>query len=206
MTSSPRKDRLWIIGGTVVAIVLAAVGYFALVAPQNSKTHDRQAETEDVLLQINKLNSKLAQLRKDNEKLDEEKAKLADRKLALPSESGVSDYLRSLETLGAQTGVKVQTLSISEAAPVSGTTARSVPLTMLLAGPIAKVQDFIDRTLQDQPRAVLITSVDLVPTEAEGKLSNEVTATISAQMFVTGGSAAPAASAPAAGQAAKGSD
>jgi Tfp pilus assembly protein PilO len=207
MSTDGRKDRFWIAGGCLVALVLALAGYFLLIGPQRSTTGERDTQAADARAEIPVLKKKLADLRKDNEKLDQYKTQLDKDRAALPENAGVPEYLRLMQTLGAQTGVSVDNVTLGAPSRVTSPAGvYSVPVTLLITGTAVEVDVFLAGLQQVQPRAVLVTNVDVAPVDSDVDLSiGEVTATLTTQFFVTG-EAAPVAPAPTAGTAAKGTD
>jgi len=202
-----RKDRLWIVGGCLVAVVLAVAGWFLLIGPQRSITGERDTQAADARAEIPVLKKKLADLKKDNEKLEQYKLDLEKNKAALPESASIPEYLRLMQSLGAQAGVDVDTVTIGTPTLVTKPAGvYQIPVTLLVSGRTLSIEVFLGALQQVQPRAVLLTNVDVVPVESEGHLAiGDATATLTAQVFVTGDPAAPA-QAPQADTAAKGTD
>jgi Tfp pilus assembly protein PilO len=207
MSTDGRKDRLWIAGGCLVALVLALAGYFVLIGPQRTTTAERDTQAADARAEIPVLKKKLADLRKDNERLPEYKDDLERLKAALPETVGVPEYLRLMQDMGARTGVAVDNVTLGSPTLIQEPAGvYSIPVTLLIAGSAAQIDVFLAVLQQVQPRAVLVTNLDLAPTESDTDLSSgEVTATLTTQFYVTG-EAPVTRPAPTPGTAAKGTD
>jgi Tfp pilus assembly protein PilO len=191
-------DRLWLAAGVVAAVALAALSWFVLISPQNTETETVEAETTQVNDQATVLRGRIAQLQKDNEKLDLLKAELAAKREALPQSTALSDFLRDLEDTGRQTGVSVTAVN----AGATGTTQAAggefqvLPVTLTVSGGIDGQIAFLDHLRRVQPRAVLIIGANLVPADNSSSLGGAVTMTVSVQIFVAV-QPAPTPSAPA---------
>jgi Tfp pilus assembly protein PilO len=179
-------DRLWLAGGAVVAVALAALSWFFLISPQRGETEAVQAEAAQVNDQATVLRARIAQLQKDNEKLDQLKAELAAKREALPLSTALSDFLRDLDDTGKQTGVSVTAVN----AGASGTTHAAgaefqiLPVTLTVGGSADGQIAFLDHLRRVQPRAVLIIGINLVPADNSSSLTGTVTMTLSVQIFV----------------------
>jgi Tfp pilus assembly protein PilO len=179
-------DRLWAAAGGVVALALAALSYVFLISPQNSETDGLRTEIDQVNDKVVVLQARLAQLRKENEKLGEHQATLAARRQALPTSTALSDFLREMQTAGERSGVSVTTVSAGSAGNTraAGVEIQVLPVTLTVSGGADAQIAFLDQLQQQQPRAVLIIGANLVPSDGSLSLSNGVTMTLSVQIFV----------------------
>ncbi|HVU93562.1 MAG TPA: hypothetical protein VHC23_15110 [Jatrophihabitans sp.] len=187
--SVPRSqaERLWLVGGGTVALLLTVIAYFFFISPQRSETADVRAQVADAKTENTVLQHKLAALREQNKSLARYQQDLAAARRALPSASGVSDFVRSLQVLGAQTQTDVASLSVGQPAPVAaaapaaaatasaasssaapGPAAGSAPrpsavyclaFSAQVTGSPADLNRFLDQLQRVQPRAVLITAI-----------------------------------------------
>lgn len=138
------KERLWLTGGALIAILLLVLGYFLLISPQRDKTSTVNSEIGTVRTQNLSLQQRINNLTAQNKELDKYRADLVDLKLALPSTSGLPDFLRTLQSIGNSTlsdvlsltvgpptsvkaaaGGSAQPASTSTSASASGQTAKS---------------------------------------------------------------------------------
>jgi Tfp pilus assembly protein PilO len=174
-------------GGAAVAVALAALSWVFLISPQNSETDALRAEVEQVNDGVVVLQARLAQLRKENEKLPEYQAKLAAQRQALPTATALSNFLREMQTAGERAGVSVTTVNTGAGGTTQagGVEIQVLPVTLTVDGGIDGQMAFLDQLQQVQPRAVLIIGANLVPggTDAES-LAGTVTMTLSVQIFV----------------------
>ncbi|GEM_PF-3080492 len=183
-----RPDRIWVYGGPLAAAILLAVAWFFLIGPQNDEAQNLQDQAAAATARLATIQHHLVELRKENGKLEEYRAQLAHYREALPTTSGLSDFLRELQTAGLTAGVAVDGILVGAPAQVAGVAqpVYSVPVTLITVGSIDKLEAFLDQLQQLQPRAVLINSVNAVPEGQSPSLAGSVSITISLQIFVTG--------------------
>jgi Tfp pilus assembly protein PilO len=198
-TAVPRSqmERLWLVTGGLVAFVMLLIGYFFFISPQRSNTADVNSRAATVQQQNTLLQARLDALRAENKNLPKIKAELAALQQALPATSGISDFLRTLQSLGSATLADVTSLTVgqpvavtpvavtqpSAAAPTSSAASTSAPATAptvtappayalpisaSVSGSAAALTKFLDRLQSVQPRAVLISSVALSSGATDG--------------------------------------
>jgi Tfp pilus assembly protein PilO len=180
-------ERLWLVAGGLVAFVMLLIGYFFFISPQRSSTAEVDGQAATVQQQNALLQARLDALRQQNENLGKYQADLAQLKLALPTTSGISDFLRTLQSLGNATLTDVTSLSVGQpvavnpvvaAQPTAATqtaasetpapvavapapVAYAMPITVSATGSATALTKFLDQLQAVQPRAVLISEVGL---------------------------------------------
>jgi type IV pilus assembly protein PilO len=192
-TAVPRSqiERLWLVAGGLVAFVMLLIGYFFFISPQRSNTADVDQQTATVQQQNSVLQARLDALREQNKDLGRYQAQLTALQHALPSTSGISDFLRTLQSLGSATLTNVTGLTVGEpidvtpvsvvaptaavapttsapttaAAPVAPVATTpgvyGLPITATVTGSAGALTKFLDQLQSVQPRAVLITQLSL---------------------------------------------
>lgn len=187
MIRGMRRDRLWAFGGALAAAGLLALAWVFFIGPQYAQASSLHEEAGGADRQVTSLQRDLVGLRREKSHLRQYQDELARLHLALPSAPASSDFLRELQAVGTSTGVSVTGLSV--AAPASVATAAkptyALQIALTLAGSAAKVELFLDQLQQVQPRAVLITTANMVPDGPNGSLSDGVTLTLALQAFFT---------------------
>jgi len=181
-----RVDRLWTIGGTVVAAALIALTWFFLINPQRAETAELEGQASSTEIRLATLQQRLVELREQNLTLDEYQAQLARDRQALPETAGLSDFLRELQVAGAQTSVVVSGVSIGAAVEVTGTKTKifALPISLVADGTAGNLQLFLEELQQKQPRAVLVSNVNAVPEGTSRSLDETVTMTMGLQAYV----------------------
>ena len=189
-------EKLWLAGSGLVGFVLVLIGYFFFISPQRNQTSGIDAQTAAARSQNAQLQSQIDALQQQSANLPKYEAELAQARLALPSTSGLPDFLRTLQSIGNATLANVTMLSVlapsdvttlaaaapapapssssattsSDAATVShagtGTTVGGVhvyalPITANITGTSAQLAAFLIQLQSVQPRAVLISAIDL---------------------------------------------
>jgi Tfp pilus assembly protein PilO len=181
-------ERLWLVAGGLIAFVMLLIGYFFFISPQRSSTADVDSQAATVQQQNAVLQAKLDALREQNKNLDKYQADLAALHQALPSTSATSDFLRTLQSLGAATLTEVTDLTVGQPVPVTpmlaaaaptpsaapsagnesaaptapviaAPSAYALPITANVTGTTTGLAKFLDQLQAVQPRAVLISAI-----------------------------------------------
>ena len=180
-----RIDRLWLLGGVVVMILLAAGSWFLLISPKNAEADDVRSQAADSAAQLITLKHQVAALKAESAKMASYKAQLKTNQQALPSTSGVPDFLRQLQDSGTAVNVEIGNLSVGAPQPAKGVaTVYELPISLGAAGSVADISSFLKRLQEVQPRAVLITSVGLTQSDVTTGAA-AMTASISLSAFVS---------------------
>jgi Tfp pilus assembly protein PilO len=190
----------WLAGGVVAAIVVLAVGWFLLIGPRYSQAtglHERAAAAE---LRLPTLEHRLAELRRQNDNRAQYEAQLTKDRKALPTTSGLPDFLRELQQAGDNHGVGVTDVTVGGPLEVTGAGATyyALPITLTAEGKIDALGDFLNELQQVQPRAVLINSANLAAADKGAALTaGTAKLMLSLQVFVSApaGGATPSAAA-----------
>jgi len=160
-------DRIWIFAGAAVIVVLAAAGWFLLISPKYTEAADIRAQADTTRTQQLTLKRKLSELQKQSTQLAEFQAVLKKNQQALPSGSGVPDFLRQLQSSGDSADVIVSNVTVAPPTLVTdSTTVYEVAMTMNADGTPDQLGAFLVRLQDVQPRAVLIGSANLVTQDA----------------------------------------
>jgi Tfp pilus assembly protein PilO len=156
-------DRIWLFAGAVVIVLLVVASYLLLIRPRYTAASEVRAQVDETQAQLVTLQRKIADLDEQTTQLPKYKATLAVSRLALPADSGVSDFLRQLQRAGDKVDVSVSGISV--AAPVKSTVASDVwelPITLDAEGEAAKLSLFLTQLQTGQTRAVFVKSANLV--------------------------------------------
>ncbi len=119
-------ERVWLVGGAVATVVLIAVGYFLFIGPQRSETSDVRKQISDAQAQNSTLQARIDELRNQSKSIAKYRTDFETAQRALPSTSGLSDFVRSLQSLGAATSTSVSSLTVGQPTDVS-TVAGAAP-------------------------------------------------------------------------------
>jgi Tfp pilus assembly protein PilO len=182
-------DRLWLIGGAVVAAILVAAGWFLLISPENGRTGTLNDRADAARTQQTTLRHKLADLQRQNDRLADYQAQLDSDHKALPATADLAEFLRGLQSgdnnLGVISGFLAGTPIEVNAA---GTKDYAVPVTVTVYGSSAQLAGFLDHLQQVQPRAVLVKSVHMSAATG-GTLTGVSKLEVGLQVFVSSASA-----------------
>jgi Tfp pilus assembly protein PilO len=188
-----RIDRIWLLGGVVVTVLLAVAGWFLLIHPKYADAATVNNQVGDETVQLTKLNHQVADLTAKKKNLPALKAKLIKNQSALPVNiTGMTAFLRQLQDSGTAVDVDVSGLTVgvptkTDAVP----NVFEMPITMITGGDAANLSQFLNRLQNVQARAVLINSIGL-STGTDATDPNSMQATLSLTVFVysTNGSSA----------------
>ncbi|GGK28596.1 hypothetical protein GCM10010124_21630 [Pilimelia terevasa] len=175
---SRTADRTWLLVGLAGIVAILGLGWVLLVGPATSALADQRAQTENAELDLDRQQTRLAQLRSQNNQLAQFQAELAGAQEALPANAAQPEFLRALQSMGTATGVTIDNLAISDPAPAKQPGVVTLPITMSVTGPTADTEAFLNR-LQAAGRAVLVGQVN---STVQG---SRTSMTLSLQAFVS---------------------
>jgi type IV pilus assembly protein PilO len=116
-----QRERLWLFGGGLAAFVMLLAGYLLFIGPQRSQTADVKDQISSAQLQQLSLQQRINELRAQSKNAAKYESALQQARLALPSTSGMPDFLRSLQSIGRATLTNVSSLTVG--APTAPTSA-----------------------------------------------------------------------------------
>lgn len=220
-------ERLWLVGGVLLALVLTVFAFLLFIGPQRSATAQEREQVAAVQQQNDILQARIISLTAQNKKLATYQDDLKRAQLALPSTSGIPDFLRTLQSIGASTSTGLSALTVGVPSPLAPTTPAappatsgsratgtanaaqanavvySLPITAQVTGSTAALNEFLTQLQSVQPRAVLISSIAESSVNTTGTTStgnNASTLQLTMQAFVSPGAVEGAALAKAAGK------
>jgi hypothetical protein len=217
-----RRERLWLVGGALIAFFIMLIGYFFFISPQNGQTSDANAQVSNARNDNATLQRRITLLAQQNKNLARYQQQLQQARLALPDSSGLPDFLRSLQSMGDATLASVTSLSVGAPTQLAGATKTTtptstgsatpatkspkvttgtksgtvyaLPVTAIVTGSAAQLDQFLTMLQSVQPRAVLITQLveggGGTTGTTGGTASGRLTLTLTMQAFVAPSSAA----------------
>ena len=165
-------DRLWMIGGAAGAVLLLALGWFLAISPTNTDADNLREQTASTETHLIALRRRLSELEDQKAKLPVYQAALKVNQEALPTDSGVPDFLRQLQESGDAVDVIVSGVSVG--APEQNTAVPTVfdlPITVTADGNAANLGLFLNQLQTVRPRAVLIRSANMTVSDGANKAS-----------------------------------
>jgi Tfp pilus assembly protein PilO len=161
MMGGRHVDRLWIIAGVALVVVLTFASWQFLITPKYAEADDIHGQTETTRVQLVALQRKLSDLRAQSLQLPTYRAALLKNQQALPSDSGVPEFLRQLQASGDKTSVTVSGITVENPMLAKGTSVYQLPMTLAVQGNPGRLSAFLVQLQNVQPRAVLIDSANL---------------------------------------------
>jgi Tfp pilus assembly protein PilO len=173
---SIRRDRLWLLGGVFVIIVIVAVTYLLAIKPIYDDRALKQDQVDDAEVSLINLKHDLASLQAESKKLTTYTAELKQRQKALPATYDVPNFMRQLQDSGNATSVVVSGVSVGAPDTVTdSTTVINVPITLTATGSPANLSKFLNRLQNVQTRAVLVISINLGQGDKNGNMAATMT-------------------------------
>jgi Tfp pilus assembly protein PilO len=179
-------ERRWLAGGALGVVVLFALGWFFLISPQRDQAEALDTQTATAQQQVATLQRRLVELREQSANLPKYREQLARDRAALPTEAGLSDFLRELHVAGGATGVSVKSVVVGGPTEVNVEKSQvfALPIAVTAVGNGTRMRQFLDQLQRVRPRAVLIDTVDAAPVETGGSLNDEITLTFNLKAYV----------------------
>ena len=117
-----QTQRLWLLVGGIAAVVILLAGWFLFISPQRSNTNSVNGQVHAAQDKNAMLQARISQLKAQNANLPQYLAEVKQAKLALPDSSGLSDFLRTLQSIGSATQTTVTTLTVGSPTNINSTT------------------------------------------------------------------------------------
>jgi Tfp pilus assembly protein PilO len=178
------NSKMWILIAAILSVAVLAMGWFLGVSPkldEMNSANDQRASVE----QQNKLHeTRVAELKKQFENIDELKEKLAEFQLALPPGDELSTFLGQLHALEASSGVLLTKFAASDgqsyvAAPgattnplVTADNFVAITIDLTVTGTRGQVIDFLN-DLQYGDRLFLVTKLTVAQDQSGSSGSEE---------------------------------
>lgn len=167
------RTRLWVIGATLVAAVVVALGWFAGVSPRLDEARRADAERASVEATNGVHEATLLKLRELDENLPALKKELEALRASLPSDAAIATLLGQLNSIAQQNGV--QLTSFTADAPAEFAAAGE-------AGPVAPaVASGEAEVPEPQPVEPPAGSAAPVPAGSSGFIAIPISVTVSGE-------------------------
>lgn len=185
-----KRSQRWSLATALLIVVVIAIGWFGLVAPQHSHKSSYQSQAANVEQQNLVTQSKINRLQEQQKDVVAEQNQILAISKNVPDTVSLAPYVRAISEAALQTGIDLQSIApltpvpVKLAAPATtpkpapnptaDSTAQSaprqpaaasnnvlaVPLTLQIAGSYAQIQLFLAK-IEGLQRVGEVTSVDL---------------------------------------------
>jgi hypothetical protein len=183
-----RVDRLWIVGGVVVAFILVAAAWFLAISPTMASTSTVNGQTSDAQLQTERLQHTISVLKAESAQTSSLQAALVAARAQLPDDDALSAFTRKVQAQATSAGVDLTGITVGSptptqvgkgAASTTGTAASpntspagqlyAIPVTLSVSGAdVARNIKFIDLLQHHGDRAALLSNVQLSDSDNAG--------------------------------------
>jgi Tfp pilus assembly protein PilO len=199
------RAHAWYAGAAAGAVGVLAAGYLVLVSPQMNNASDISTQVDTVNKSNQRAELQIAALKREYANLPELEGKVASIRVHLPTTPQEPTLLRQLSALASQSGVKListqvappQAMSLVPTA-ASGAKAVQAPGTLSqiglgiqITGSFAQTRSFLNK-LENLPRSVLVTALDISRQGDGASASYSLTTTITARTFMASDQASAA--------------
>lgn len=168
------NNRLWVISGTLLAVVILALSGLLGVKPQLDAAKSSDDDRAGIELLNTEHAAQLASLKEKSTRLAEFQAGVAELRLAIPALADIESFTGELAALEVATKAQVQTYTAEEpslfvpsettaaVAPpsVAGTSFVKVGVSIVVKGTRDQTLAFV-KGLQTGPRLVLVNDVSV---------------------------------------------
>lgn len=194
-----RTERLWIVGGSLAAALLALLGWLVVISPKLSSASSLRSQKGEIQTQNDLLQSKVNKLRAADANMAQLTAELSAAQAALPPDSGLSAFSDQLRSQAAATRVSITSITAGapglatpgkavQAAKPSATAVAgglySIPITLSVTGSPAQELAFL-KAVQHGSRAALVTSAQLATQGSGTATTAQTTLTLQLQIFAS---------------------
>jgi Tfp pilus assembly protein PilO len=193
-----RAERLWVGGGSAAGVVLAIIGWLAVVNPKLSSASSLRSEKGNIRTENDVLQAKIDKLKAADATIGQLQQDLQNAEARLPSDSGIGAFTHQIQAMAASAHVTITAISVGSPsqvipgktgqaapAPAAGTVAApgslySIPVTVAVTGRGDYDAAFL-HALQSGTRAALVTTAQLSAHGAAG--SSDTMLTVQLQVF-----------------------
>jgi Tfp pilus assembly protein PilO len=182
--------QTWYAAAAAASVGVLAAGYFLLVSPQQGSAADITAQADSVTQSNVAAQAQIQALKLQYKNLPTLEAKVAAIRVRLPETPQEPALLRSLSALATSAGATLQSVQFQApaalgAAPVAGAPAmQQIALSITTSGTFAQTQLFING-LENLPRSMLLTAVDVSRGGAGDTSSSGATSTSTTNSLTT---------------------
>lgn len=196
MIDAPRsllhRPKLW--APVLVVLALAALWWFAWMAPEASKLASVRLQHTNDQLTVASLEGRLAHLRTDKAKEDQAKRLLAEFAEAIPASPDSPALVSQIYRLATSDLVDLESITDNTVDPATGGYS-TIPVTLTISGSLPGIRSFVDG-LYNLRRLITVQQLSVSggsPTSGLlGGGSGSYTATITGTAYTTSVAAAPA--------------
>ncbi|WP_344313787.1 hypothetical protein [Agromyces allii] len=111
------RNRLWVIGSVAAMVVILLLAWFIGIQPQLASLQALHAQQQSIDAQNAREQAVLDQLQADADDADQLEAEWKTASASVPDGTGVPDFINQLYALQTSTGVTIERITVSDAAP-----------------------------------------------------------------------------------------
>ena len=124
MKAQSQDRKVWIGGGVVVALLIAAASWFLMISPELDNASALRDQTASTEFGNTQLQAKVAVLKQKSEQMSKYSASLRDALETLPFDSGLPTFTRQVYAQAQSTHVKIEGITVGGITAATTTHAR----------------------------------------------------------------------------------
>jgi Tfp pilus assembly protein PilO len=110
-----KNNRIWLLGTVIVVAAIVALGWLLGISPKLAELSASEREVAAAEAVNQDEYNKLLELKKEFENIDEVRDELEELQVSIPDTDGLSDFIRQINTLAAESGIAVKTINTESA-------------------------------------------------------------------------------------------
>ncbi|MEO6944814.1 MAG: hypothetical protein ABI053_08900 [Lacisediminihabitans sp.] len=114
------RNRIWIFGVAVVAVIVVAFGWLFAISPTLAQAELASTQAQSADAQNASQRIALVKLKSQYDKLSELKSELSTLQLAVPATANLDDFLDQLQQMAQTSGVTISGFTAAEAVKYGG--------------------------------------------------------------------------------------
>ncbi len=173
-----------------IALVVLLVWLLALFVPEGHKLASVNASVQSAQEQQNALQARLDRLKAYSRESGQFQALAQRLSAAVPSSTGVYDYITALSNAASATGVKVS--GVNPSAPTASGNLEVIPITVSATGTYSQTLAFI-KALDALPRLTIISQISITGGGTGTNRGTVLTDQFNLDIFATRGASSSAA-------------
>lgn len=196
------QTRKWTVWTVVLAVAIAAAGWFLLISPKRAEADSLNTQAAAVEADNATLEAQIATLKLQQKQLPKWQAQLAELRTQLPATPALPSLIRTLSAEADKSGVKL--IALSPATPVTMVPAEAADtadvvetpttgltpamlaaqdLTLQVTGGYFEIQQFVNR-LERMDRVLLVLGLNVAEPDGEDAAAGTLAGTVTGRVFM----------------------
>jgi Tfp pilus assembly protein PilO len=155
----------------LAAFLVLFLWYKMIYSSYENKASKANAAAQDTSASVRQLEHQLNALTGHGKGAKQKQASAADLQAAIPSTTGLSDFLRAVQIIRNEVGIPAAFQTISPQPPTLVGNVATINFGITISGTYQQVREYVDR-LMTMPRLVVVDGINVTAGPAQGSSSN----------------------------------